>query len=124
MPLPGLPGHVSWPLGLIISLAGAGLGAWFLLSFRRAGTPVDVRRATTTIVTSGPFRLSRNPGYLSLTLMYIGISVLTDALWPLILLPAIVLVVDRAVIRREERYLERKFGDEYLHYKVRTRRWV
>jgi protein-S-isoprenylcysteine O-methyltransferase Ste14 len=54
--------------------------------------------------------------------MYIGVAVLTDALWPLILLSPIVLVVDRAVIRREERYLERKFGDDYLRYKLRTRR--
>lgn len=123
-PLPGLPGTVSWPLGAILLAAGAALGAWFVASFRRAGTPVDVRRPTTAIVTGGPFRFSRNPGYLSLTMMYLGIAVLADALWPLIVLPGIVLVVQRTVIEREERYLERKFGDDYLRYKRRTRRWI
>jgi protein-S-isoprenylcysteine O-methyltransferase Ste14 len=124
VPLPGLPGSVSWPLGAIVLVAGAALGAWFVSAFRRAGTPVDVRRPTTTIVTGGPFRFSRNPGYLSLTAMYVGITVLVDALWPLAVLPGIVLVVQRTVIEREERYLERKFGDDYLRYKVRTRRWI
>jgi protein-S-isoprenylcysteine O-methyltransferase Ste14 len=124
VPLPGLPGSVSWPLGAVLLVTGAALGAWFLSAFRRAGTPVDVRRPTTAIVSSGPFRFSRNPGYLSLTVMYLGIAILADALWPLAVLPGIVLVVQRTVIEREERYLERKFGDDYLRYKVRTRRWV
>jgi protein-S-isoprenylcysteine O-methyltransferase Ste14 len=124
IPLPGLPGSVSWPLGAILVVVGAGLAAWFVSSFRRARTPVDVRRPTTTIVTSGPFRFSRNPGYLSLTVTYLGIAVLADALWPLAVLPGTVLVVQRTVIEREERYLERKFGDDYLRYKRRTRRWV
>jgi protein-S-isoprenylcysteine O-methyltransferase Ste14 len=124
VPLSGLPGWVSWPLGALLLAAGSVLGGWFLASFRRAGTPVDVRRSTTTIVTGGPFRFSRNPGYLSLTVMYIGIAVLADALWPLFLLPAIVIVVQRTVIEREERYLERTFGDDYLRYKRRTRRWI
>jgi protein-S-isoprenylcysteine O-methyltransferase Ste14 len=124
VPLSGLPGSVSWPLGVSVLVAGAALGAWFLSSFRRAGTPVDVRRPTTAIVTGGPFRFSRNPGYLSLTVMYVGIAVLADALWPLAVLPGVVLVVQRTVIEREERYLERKFGDDYLRYKLRTRRWI
>jgi protein-S-isoprenylcysteine O-methyltransferase Ste14 len=124
VPLPGLPGWVSWPGGAILFVAGAALGAWFLSAFRRAGTPVDVRRPTTTIVTGGPYRFSRNPGYLSLTLIYVGIAVLAGAIWPLAVLPGIVLLVQRTVIEREERYLERKFGDDYLRYKRRTRRWV
>jgi protein-S-isoprenylcysteine O-methyltransferase Ste14 len=93
VPLAGLPGSVSWPLGLIVLLAGGALGLSFVRAFRRAGTPVDVRRPTTAIVTGGPFRFSRNPGYLSLTMMYAGIAVLADALWPLFVLPGIVLVV-------------------------------
>jgi protein-S-isoprenylcysteine O-methyltransferase Ste14 len=124
VPLPGMPGALSWPLGTVLVVAGAALGAWFLASFRRARTPVDVRRSTTTVVTDGPFRFTRNPGYLSLTVTYLGITVLADAIWPLALLPVVVFVVQRTVIAREERYLEGKFGDDYLRYKRRTRRWV
>ena len=97
---------------------------WFLRTFRRAGTPVDVRRPTTRVVTDGPFRFSRNPGYLSLTGMYVGLTAVTDALWPLVFLPGVLLAVQRGVIKREERYLERKFGEDYLAYKARTRRWI
>lgn len=124
VPLPAMPGAMSWPLGAVVVLAGVALGAWFFVSFRRARTPVDVRRSTTTVVTDGPFRFTRNPGYLSLTVTYLGIAVLADAIWPLVLLPVVVFVVQRTVIEREERYLERKFGDDYLRYKRRTRRWV
>jgi protein-S-isoprenylcysteine O-methyltransferase Ste14 len=124
IPLPGAPGWISWFLGASLLLVGMALGAWFVASFRRARTPVDVRRPTTAIVTGGPFRFSRNPGYLSLTVMYLGIAILADALWPIVLLPGIVILVQRTVIEREERYLERKFGDDYLRYKLRTRRWV
>jgi protein-S-isoprenylcysteine O-methyltransferase Ste14 len=124
VPLPGLPSVASWVLGSVLLVAGVALALWFLSSFRRAGTPVDVRKATTKIVTEGPFRFSRNPGYVSLTAIYAGIAVLADALWPLFLLPGIVLVVERGVIDREERYLERRFGEDYRRYKARTRRWL
>jgi protein-S-isoprenylcysteine O-methyltransferase Ste14 len=123
-PLPGVPGSVTWPVGVALLVAGAALAAWFVSAFRRARTPVDVRRPTRSIVTDGPFRFSRNPGYLSLTIIYLGISVLADALWPIVVLPGVVLLVQRTVIEREERYLERKFGDDYLRYKLRTRRWL
>lgn len=124
LPLPGLPEAISWTLGAILFAAGAALGIWFLRSFRRARTPVDLRRPTTTIVTTGPYRFSRNPGYLSLTMMYAGVAVLADALWPLFALPIVLVVIQRGVIEREERYLERTFGDEYLAYKARVRRWI
>ena len=59
-----------------------------------------------------------------MTLVYIGIAVLAEALWVLLPLPLVLLIIDRGVIAREERYLERKFGQEYLDYKGRVRRWV
>jgi len=124
VPVPGLPGSASWPLGLTFFVVGAALGLWFLHSFHGAKTPVDVRKPTTTIVTDGPFRFSRNPGYLSLTGMYVGLAVLADGLWPLCLLPAVLYAIQRGVIEREERYLERKFGDEYRRYREATRRWL
>lgn len=91
---------------------------------RRAGTNVDPREPTTAIVTGGPYRFTRNPLYVSMTLMYTGISALANALWPMLLLPGVLAVMNKGVIEREERYLERKFGDEYLRYKAGVRRWV
>ena len=76
------------------------------------------------IATEGPFRYTRNPAYLSMTMMYTGIAALANALWAIIVLPVALLVIQRGVIEREERYLERKFGGEYLSYKARVRRWI
>jgi len=124
LPSASLPGALAWSLGSGLLIAGLALAASFFNAFRGARTPVDVRKPTTAIVTTGPYRLSRNPGYLSLALIYVGVTVLTGALWALVPLVPTLVLVDRGVIAREERYLERKFGDEYLRYKARTRRWL
>jgi protein-S-isoprenylcysteine O-methyltransferase Ste14 len=76
------------------------------------------------LVTDGPFRYTRNPGYPGLTILYSEIAELRNALWAILLLPVVVYVIQREVIGREERYLERTFGEEYLAYKARVRRWV
>jgi protein-S-isoprenylcysteine O-methyltransferase Ste14 len=100
------------------------LAGWFIMSMRRAGTPVDPREAPTALVTEGPFRFSRNPGYLGLGLTYVGLSLLVEARWPLLLLPFVLIIIDRGVISQEERYLERRFGSEYRTYRQRVRRWL
>ena len=76
------------------------------------------------LVDAGPFRFSRNPLYVGLTLMYAGLALLIPALWPLLLLIPVLAVLSWGVVRREERYLERKFGEGYRSYKARTRRWL
>lgn len=81
-------------------------------------------RPTTAIVETGPYRHTRNPIYVADTLAYIGLSLVTDLIWPLILLPIVLIIVDRGVIAREERYLSRKFGAEYDSYRSRVRRWI
>lgn len=124
LPSASLPAALRWPFGGALLVVGLALAAAFFTAFRRARTPIDVRKATTTIVTTGPYRLSRNPGYLSLTLIYLGITVFASALWALVSLVPTLILVDRGVIAREERYLERKFGEEYLRYKARARRWL
>ncbi len=124
LPSASLPDALGTALGCLLLASGLVLAGSFVRAFRRARTPVDPGRATTAIVTTGPYRLSRNPGYLAMALAYAGIAVLTDTLWAFVaLLPTLVLI-DRGVIRREERYLERKFGEDYLRYKARTRRWL
>ena len=79
---------------------------------------------STALVTSGPYRLSRNPGYLGMALAFAGISLMTSAVWSLASLVPTLALIEFGVIRREERYLERTFGAEYRDYKARTRRWL
>jgi protein-S-isoprenylcysteine O-methyltransferase Ste14 len=124
--LPGadLPALVEWVLGALLVLAGLGLLAWFNRLFGRSGTAVEPWKPTTAIVTTGVYRFTRNPAYLGMALTYIGIAVMSSALWVLVPLPFVLAVIDRGVIAREERYLERKFGEEYLSYKRRVRRWI
>jgi protein-S-isoprenylcysteine O-methyltransferase Ste14 len=124
--LPGssVPDAVQWILGGVLLVAGVALLGSFNTAFHRKGTPVEPWKPTTGIVTTGPYRLTRNPAYLGMALVYIGIALLADALWVLAPLPVVLLIIDRAVIAREERYLERKFGQEYLDYKGRARRWI
>ncbi len=110
--------------GLPLTAAGLGLGGWFIWTMRRAGTPVDPYEAPTALVTEGPFRHTRNPAYVGLTLTYAGLSMLAGSLWSLLLLPGVLLAVDRGVIQREERYLEKQFGSDYRQYQLRVRRWL
>ena len=123
-PTPFLPRGLSRALGWPLVVSGLGLGLWGFREMRRAGTNVDPYRPTTAIVEKGPYGFTRNPLYVGMTLVYSGLSARANALPAALLLPAILHVVDRGVIKREERYLERKFGDEYLRYKGRVRRWV
>ena len=112
------------PLGGALLVAGVGLAVLFITAFRRAGTPVDPRRSTTALVTSGPYRFTRNPGYVALALVFAGIAVLTSGVWVLLMLVPTLVVIDRGVIAREERYLDERFGEEYREYKGRVRRWL
>jgi protein-S-isoprenylcysteine O-methyltransferase Ste14 len=111
---------LGWPL----LACGIGVNLWFIVTMMRAHTPLDPRQPTRQVVTWGPFRLSRNPGYASLALIYVGVASVVNTLWPFLFLPAVLGVIQRGVIAREERYLERKFGAEYRQYKARVRRWI
>ena len=76
------------------------------------------------LVTAGIYRLSRNPMYVSLALVYLGIACWVNSVWILLLTVAVLVVVDQGIIKREEQYLEQKFGGEYLRYKSEVRRWI
>lgn len=123
-PLPFLPRALSRIPGLALTGSAIGINSWFLRTMMRARTPVNPTKPTQVIINSGPFRFSRNPSYLSFIMFYTGIAALKNTLWPMLFLPLVVIAVQRGVIEREERYLERKFGEEYLQYKTRVRRWV
>jgi|SRR6266487_47511 protein-S-isoprenylcysteine O-methyltransferase Ste14 len=122
--LPSLPRSLRVPAGLAALMGGAALAGWFVGTMRAAHTPVDVRRAPTRLVMDGPFRFTRNPGYVALALVYTGVSLLAGGRWPLVLLPGVLATVDRGVIQREERYLRRRFGRAYDRYRRRVRRWA
>jgi len=90
----------------------------------RARTAFDARKSTTRIVTRGAFRFSRNPTYLSLTLLHVGIAFAVESLWVLLTAIAAVGVTHWGVILREEHYLAAKFGEEYRNYAATVRRWL
>ena len=124
--LPGtdVPAAIRWPLGVLLLAGGAALQTSFLRLFARARTPVEPWKPTTSLVTSGPYRFTRNPAYLGMVLLYAGIALLADALWPFATLVPALVVMQFGVIVREERYLTRLFGAEYVAYKARVRRWI
>jgi protein-S-isoprenylcysteine O-methyltransferase Ste14 len=122
--MPFLPRRVARTIGWPLVACGLAVGFLGSREMRRAETNVDPYKPATTIVTGGPFRYTRNPLYLSMTLIYGGISVLANALPAALLLLVVLRLMRRGVIEREERYLERKFGDEYVQYKVGTPRWI
>ena len=122
--VPFLPRGVARVLGWPLVGGGMALAAWFVRTMRAVDTTIRIDKPVSSLVQNGPFRYSRNPGYLSLTMLYAGIAVLRNALWAILLLPLALYVIQREVIGREERYLERTFGEEYLDYKARVRRWV
>jgi protein-S-isoprenylcysteine O-methyltransferase Ste14 len=123
-PAPFLPRPVARLFGGMLVAGATAVEAWFIRTMRRAATPIDPRKPVVRLVTAGPFRFSRNPSYLALAAYYVGISSLVNTRWPLLLLPAVLLGVQRGVIEREEQYLERRFGDEYRGYRARVRRWL
>ena len=97
---------------------------WSILLFKKRGTPIDPYGRPTALVVTGPFRLSRSPMYLGLTTVLLGIAIYVGTL-PWFLAPlAFALTMHVAFIPREERNLERQFGQEYLDYKNRVRRWL
>ncbi|MGB8274323.1 MAG: isoprenylcysteine carboxylmethyltransferase family protein [Alphaproteobacteria bacterium] len=110
--------------GFVLRALGASLIAAGIWAFRRAGTDFHPYRPATRLITDGVFRYSRNPLYVSLTLIYLGLAFLHGGLWPLAALVPALAVFRYGVVAREEAYLERKFGDAYRSYKNRVRRWL
>ena len=119
-----MPAHYAKWIGLTTIAVGIALMVFAGVQFWRKHTSVIPYIPTTAIIQSGPFRISRNPIYLADTLCYVGVAFLLNTAWPLLWLPLVLLVMHRGVILREERYLERKFGDEYNRYRLRVRRWL
>lgn len=123
-PIAVLPDRVQYFVGAALMVLATAILVSSFRQFQKAGTNVVPYKPTLAIISAGPYRYSRNPMYLALSLLYAGIGVAADNLWILVLLVPLLVVVGTGVIAREERYLEAKFGEAYLGYKAGVRRWL
>lgn len=123
-PLPIASSTLLWWAGAGVLLLGVGLNLWGARTMIRSQTPINPYRPVAGVVTRGPFRITRNPLYVGLYLVYLGIVLMLNTAWGLVLFGMLVLVMHYGVIRREERYLTEKFGDAYRDYCTRVRRYL
>ena len=124
-PVQPMPPHVPRLVaGAVLMAFGLALFAAGLRTFTRHRTGIMLQRAATRVVTSGPYRWSRNPMYVSFVTLYLGGTLLVNTLWPLVALPLVILALDRLVIAREESYMHHTFGGEYDAYCRRVHRWL
>lgn len=123
-PVEVLSRAVAFPFGMFLVLFVVMIFVFSVRQFLKAETPLPPNKPTVFIVRTGPYRYSRNPIYLSMTLLQIGIGIWADCVWILAMLIPALILISYGVISREERYLEKKFGDEYREYKKTVRRWI
>jgi protein-S-isoprenylcysteine O-methyltransferase Ste14 len=124
MPITVVSDLVAWAVGGILIICGAVLTGSALFKFKQVGTTVRPDCAPSALVTAGPYKVTRNPMYLGLAFVYLGIAIAGQSVWALILLPVVMLIVQRGAIEPEEAFLEKRFGAEYSSYKENVRRWI
>jgi len=120
--LPGRDTRLAVGLALVVVALALFTAAY--RAFRAAGTNVETNKPSTAVVTGGPYRLSRNPIYVSMAALLAGIGIAVGSIWVTAMVVPFAAIVPFGVIAREERYLEVKFGDEYRRYRARVRRWM
>ena len=113
-----------WAGGIAIAITVLLLGLWPVVKFRRSGQSELPWRPTPLILIDGPYRFTRNPMYLQMVLVCLGLAVILSNAWILVLTPLCAWALYWFAIRPEEAYLERKFGDGYRAYKRNVRRWL
>jgi protein-S-isoprenylcysteine O-methyltransferase Ste14 len=124
LPTKVVPGPVAWVIGGVLMLCGAVLAASAIFTFRSVSTTVRPDRAASRLVIAGPYKITRNPMYLGLASVYLGIAIAEQSLWTFILLPVVLTIILRRAIKPEEAFLERRFGEDYTRYKAKVRRWL
>jgi len=128
LPLQFLAAPVGFNLQVIIGVLLVAGGIWLAATarrlFEREGTNVIPTQPALKIVTSGPYRFTRNPMYLGMVLALLGVSLVFSLEWGVIATPVLWLALDRLIVVREEAYLRRKFGPTYEALLNRTRRWL
>jgi protein-S-isoprenylcysteine O-methyltransferase Ste14 len=119
----GIPESIE-VLGYLLVLFGISIAILVATSFRRAGTAIEPWKPTTSIVTTGFYAWSRNPIYAGFCLINIGIGIASNSLWIFVSFIPAAFLLYHVAIAKEEAYLGEKFGEEYLAYKNKVRRWV
>lgn len=120
----GLGTELRRGLALALILGGLLLDGMAAGLFRRLGTAVEPWKPSTALATDGPYRFSRNPIYVGFAITYAGLAIAMDSPIALLMLIPCLVVIDWAVIQKEEAYLARTFGAEYDAYRNRVRRWL
>ncbi|HMJ47177.1 MAG TPA: isoprenylcysteine carboxylmethyltransferase family protein [Ferruginibacter sp.] len=110
--------------GIIIIALGFSLSLGSGIFFRKLGTNPRPGSKANLIVTKGPFKYTRNPMYLGLISMLIGISILLGTFSPLFVIPILFIILHTQFVLREEKWMEEWFGESYLEYKSKTPRWL
>jgi protein-S-isoprenylcysteine O-methyltransferase Ste14 len=119
----GFLGPWRW-VGLAPIAIGLGLGLWVASLFSRHGTTIKPGEVSSSLLTAGPFRFSRNPIYLGMVFLLIGTAIALDSLTPWFVIPVFVALIAVNVIPVEESMLAEAFGDQYASYRTRVRRWL
>ena len=122
--LPFLPDGVTGPVGLTVVIASFTWFGWAVRTMRSGGASIPTSEPTDAIVTRGPYGMSWNPIYLSMVMLQVGVGIWANSVWFLALAACSAGLLWSGVISREERYLHQKFGDAYLEYTKRVRRWI
>jgi protein-S-isoprenylcysteine O-methyltransferase Ste14 len=110
--------------GLALVVFAVAIAMWGRRTMHAVGTNISPLRPATAVVTNGPFRFSRNPLYVSLTLLYLGLTSAFNTWWGIVVLVPLIIVMHYGVVVREERYLEQKFGETYRQYRSTVRRYI
>jgi protein-S-isoprenylcysteine O-methyltransferase Ste14 len=123
---PGLasPNALALIVGLSFVAIGLALAVFSARGFRFAGTSVVPGQHATALVTTGPYRVTRNPIYIGSVLVYFGLSIVLTSVWTLFLLVPVLMILQTGVVKPEEAYLELKFGEAYRQYRARVPRWL
>ncbi len=111
-------------LGFGLCIIGLGIALWCAILYRKAKTSILPHTKDSNMIETGPFARSRNPIYLSMLMVFVGVCLIVDAPAALMFIVPTYLALRYYVIAREEAYLTRRFGDEYISYQSRVRRWI
>lgn len=123
-PLPFVAPGAAWIIGPVVVVIAIGVFIWAAATMHRGGATIPTGRPTDVIVSTGPYRFSRNPIYAAMVALLVGLAVAVNTLWFLALAVLAATLLQWGVISREEAYLERKFGSAYRSYRARVRRWL
>ena len=119
-----LSGPIRYGVGGLIVTCALALVSWAIAHFRLRGQDEKPWTPTTALVGAGPYRFTRNPMYLAMVLLCLGVAILVASEWILLLTPVCALALWWFAVRPEEAYLEEKFGEGYTAYKRHVRRWL